>query len=135
MAAAENLSALQTQVGFLERGHDELRKNIHTIDSKMDAGFEALSKKLDAKTSTNWQPISIMVAFLTSVGIAIGAALYYPIRENMAKQESQIDGLRRDAIERERFAEGRIVKLWDDHNKTVRDLAYLQGQLHPLPPR
>lgn len=143
MAALDN-AALASEVSNLKEGHAALRGDFRDLKSSVDNGFAQMGQNLDvrldrmanallAKTTTNWQPIGIAVSCLTAVGLAIAAALYYPLRETMQKQEIQIEGVRRDAAERERVAEGRIVKLWDDHNKTVRDLSYLQGQMHPLP--
>jgi hypothetical protein len=129
--AGGNLGALQTQVGFLERGHSDLRNEIQAIDSKMDAGFTLLSQKLDTKTTPQWQMLSLLVGVIMS----IGGALFLPVREALSEQKALTENLRREGIERDRLAEGRVVKLWDEQNKTARDLAYMQGQLHPLPPR
>lgn len=117
-------TALAAKVENLEAGHTEMRKEIRILDSKMDAGFSAIVQKIDAKTTPQWQPIGILVSVL----LAIGGAIVWPIRETMTRQESAMDAMRREG-------ELRIVKLWDEHNKTARDLSYLQGQLHPLPPR
>ena len=123
MAALDH-GALTQEVANLKDGHAELRKEFRILDGKMDSGFALLSQKLDAKTSPDWQPIGILVTFL----LAIGGALYWPVRESMAKQEALIEIMRREE-------EARVIKLWDAHNATARDLTFLQGQLHPLPPR
>ena len=121
---SQNAPALAAKVENLEIGHAEMRKEIRIIDSKMDAGFMAIGQKIDAKTTPQWQPIGILVSVL----LAIGGAIIWPIRETMTRQEAMIEAMRREG-------EGRIVKLWDEQRKTETDLAYLRGQLHPLPAR
>ena len=122
MAVAGQHPALAAKVENLESGHVEMRKEIRILDSKMDAGFSAIGQKIDAKTTPQWQPIGILVTVL----LAIGGAIIWPIRETMTRQEATIEAMRREG-------EARIVKLWDEQRKTATDLAYLQGQLHPLP--
>lgn len=117
-------SALTQEVANLKAGHGELRQDFRNLETKVDSGFALLVQKLDAKTTPQWQAIGILVSFL----LAIGGALYWPIREGQSKQEAMFDTMRRED-------EARVVKLWDAANQTARDLAYLQGQLHPLPPR
>lgn len=143
MTDASNLGALQTQVGFLERGHSDLRNEIQAIDSKMDAGFTLLSQKLDTKTTPQWQMLSLLVGVI----ISIGGALYWPVREAMTKHESQIEALRsvivprveherewRDGIEREKLVDDRIKRLFEAERKLAIDHAFQRGQLNPLPP-
>lgn len=122
--AALDQGALTQEVTNLKEGHAELRKEFRILDSKMDSGFALLSQKLDSKGRIEWTPIGILVTFL----IAIGGALYWPVRETASKQEARIEAMRREN-------EARVVRLWDAQNQTARDLSYLQGQLHPLPPR
>lgn len=119
-----DFGALQQQVVNLENGHVELRRGFRDLDIKVDQGFESLGKKLDAKTTPQWQPIGILV----SVMLAIGGAIIWPIREASTRQEAVIEVMRREG-------EARIVKLWDEHNKLAREHSYLQGQLHPLQAR
>ena len=141
-----NLGALQTQVGFLERGHSDLRKELQSLDTKMESGFTLLSQKLDIKTTTNWQPIGIMLGCLTTVGIALATALYMPVREAMSKHEAQIETLRlvavprveldrqwREAVDREKLVDDRIKRLFEADLKNAVETAYLKGQLNPLP--
>jgi len=120
--AALDQGALTQEVANLKEGHTELRREFRILDSKMDSGFALLSQKLDSKTTPQWQPIGILVSFL----LAIGGALYMPVRETSAKHEAALELMRRENEER-------IVRLWDEHNKAARELSYLQGQLHPLP--
>ncbi len=117
----KNIDTLRAQVGFLETGHGELRRDMRNLDSKMDAGFDSLSRKLDTKSAPQWQPISIGVTIL----LAIGAALYYPVREAISENKAQIEAMRI-------ITDDRARRLWEDQNKTARELSYLQGQLHPL---
>lgn len=117
-------TALAAKVENLEIGYGEMRKEIRILDSKMDAGFSAIGHKIDAKTTPQWQPIGIIVSVL----LAIGGVIIWPIRESITRHEAMIEQMAREH-------EVRVVKLWDEHNRTARDLAYLQGQLHPLPPR
>ncbi len=116
------VAQVRQQVIGLERGYGELRQELHAVDQKMDrgfsavdlkmaAGFSTITAKLDEKTTPQWQAYGIMVSVL----IAIGGALFYPIREQANKQDVQIERAR------------------EDNAKTARDLAYLQGQLHPIP--
>lgn len=113
--------ALTQEVMNLKDGHSELRKEFRILDSKMDNGFALLSQKLDSRSKIDWTPISVIVSAL----LAIGAALYYPVREAIAESKAAIETMRHED-------ESRIVKLWDEHNRVARDLSYLQGQLHPL---
>jgi hypothetical protein len=95
--------------------------------------FLALAQKLDQKTTPN---LATDLAIAVSIMIAIGGALYYPVREAIGEQEALIEVVRREAIDRDRAGDdARVVKLWDELNRTTRDGSYLQGQLHPLPPR
>src|SRR4051812_42816183 len=118
-----DLGALEQRVYNLGGGHDDLRKEVRGLESKMDSGFLLLAQKIDQKTTPNWQPISIAVTIM----IAIFGALYYPVREALGKHDAALDALR-DKTNVE------VVRLWDAENRTARDLAYLQGQLHPLVP-
>ncbi|WP_316185937.1 MULTISPECIES: hypothetical protein [unclassified Bradyrhizobium] len=121
MAVPLDQGALTQEVMNLKDGHAELRKEFRILDSKMDNGFALLSQKLDTRSKIDWAPISILVGFLLS----IGGALYWPVREAQSKTEAQIENMRRED-------EARVVKLWDEHNRIARDLAYLRGQMHPL---
>jgi hypothetical protein len=120
--AALDTGALTQEVANLKEGHAELRKEFRVLDGKMDSGFALLSQKLDAKTTPQWQPITIAV----TVMLAIGGIFITTIKEALTKNETAIETVRREN-------EMRVVKLWDQHNKVERDLSYLQGQLHPLP--
>lgn len=122
MATPLDQGALTQEVMNLKDGHAELRKEFRILDTKMDNGFALLSQKLDTRSKIDWAPISILVGFLLS----IGGALYWPVRETQSRTEAQIENMRRED-------EARVVKLWDEHNRIARDLAYLQGQMHPLP--
>jgi hypothetical protein len=119
---ALDTGALTQEVANLKEGHAELRKEFRVLDGKMDSGFALLSQKLDAKTTPQWQPITIAV----TVMLAIGGIFITTIKEALTKNETAIETARREN-------EMRVVKLWDQHNKVERDLSYLQGQLHPLP--
>ncbi|MGC2781423.1 MAG: hypothetical protein WA418_37875 [Bradyrhizobium sp.] len=122
MAVPLDQGALTQEVMNLKDGHAELRKEFRILDTKMDNGFALLSQKLDTRSKIDWAPISILVGFLLS----IGGALYWPVREAQSKTEAQVENMRRED-------EARVVKLWDEHSRIARDLAYLQGQMHPLP--
>lgn len=116
--------ALAQEVSNLKDGHAELRKEFRILDNKMDNGFALLAQKLDSRSKIDWTPISVIVSAL----LAIGAALYYPVREAIADNKAAIEIARKEN-------EARVVKLWDAENATARELSYLNGQLHPLPPR
>ncbi len=113
--------ALTQEVLNLKEGHGELRKEFRMLDGKVDAGFSLLASKIDAGRKIEWTPISIMVSAL----LAIGAALYYPVREAISESKAQTETARREN-------EARIIKLWDATSATSRELEYLKGQLHPL---
>lgn len=123
MAALDH-GALNQEVMNLKEGHGQLRQDFRNLEGKVDSGFAMLMQKLDSRGKVDWTPVGILVTAL----LAIGGALYWPIRETMAKQEAAIEIMRSEG-------EARVVKLWDETNKTERELSYLQGQLHPLPPR
>lgn len=129
-----DIGALQQRVYNQDDRHNELQRDFRGLESKVDAGFQAqngkidagflaLTQKIDQKTTPNWQPVSIAV----SIALAIFAALYYPVREALGKHDAQLDALRASTnIE--------VVRLWEAENRTARELAYLQGQMHPLVP-
>jgi hypothetical protein len=117
-------SALTQEVINLKEGHADLKRDIRTLDGRMESGFAELMRKLDSRGKIDWTPISMIVSAL----LAVGAALYYPVRESIADNKAAIEMMRKEN-------EARVVKLWDAENETARDLAYLKGQLHPLPPR
>jgi hypothetical protein len=119
---ALNHSALTQEVANLKAGHSELRGDFRHLENKVDSGFAMLVQKLDAKTTPNWQPISIAVGVLLS----IGGIFISSIKDTISKHEATVEVMRREN-------EARIVKLWDAENATARDLAFLRGQLHPLP--
>lgn len=137
-----NIGQLKQQVIGLEQGHREIRNEFHLLDQKMDVGFAEISKKLDSKTTPHWQAYTLIISVL----LAVGGALYFPIRESATKHENQIEAIRsilvprveherhwRDVIDRERTVDDRIRRLWEEGHKNARDHAYLQGQLNPLP--
>lgn len=117
-------SALTQEVANLKAGHSELRSDFRNLENKVDSGFAMLVQKLDSKTTPQWQAIGIAVGVMTFVG----GIFVNSISTSLTKNETAIETMRREN-------EARIVKLWDAGNQTARDLAYLQGQLHPLPPR
>jgi hypothetical protein len=116
--------ALTQEVMNLKEGHNDLRKEFRILDGKMDSGFALLAQKLDLKTTPQWQPITIAV----TVMLFIGGIFITSIKEALNKNEAALETMRHEG-------EARVIKLWDAENQTARDLAYLQGQLHPLPPR
>lgn len=115
-------SALTQEVANLKAGHSELRSDFRNLENKVDSGFAMLVQKLDAKTTPQWQPIGIAVSVL----LTIGGIFISSIKDSINKNESTVEVMRREN-------EARIVKLWDAENATARELAYLKGQLHPLP--
>lgn len=121
MATPPDHSALAQEVSNLKDGHAELRKEFRILDTKMDNGFALLAQKIDSRSAPNWQPISIAVGIIMS----FGGWAYTGINEKSNKQDALIEIMRREG-------EARVVKLWDETNKTARELSYLQGQLHPL---
>lgn len=142
--SGETFGALAQDVVNLKEGHSELRREFRILDGKMDSGFLGLAAKLDAKTTTNWQPIGIM---LTTI-LALGGALYMPIREAAIKQETQVEMLRaitvprveherlwREAIEREKRVDEAMRRLWETEVKNAVDIAFMRGQLSPVTPR
>jgi len=129
MSDEVSVASVRQQVIGLERGHGELRQELHSVEQKMDRGFVAvdqkmaqgfstIASKLDEKTTPHWPAYGVMA----TVMLGIGGALFYPIREQAARQDVQIEQLR---VQLTRDSEA--------NNVTSRDLAYLQGQLHPLP--
>jgi hypothetical protein len=115
-------SALTQEVANLKAGHGELRSDFRNLENKVDSGFAMLVQKLDAKTTPQWQPVGIAVSVL----LTIGGIFISSIKDSLNKNEGAIEIMRREN-------EARIVKLWDAENATARDLAFLKGQLHPLP--
>jgi hypothetical protein len=117
-------SALTQEVVNLKAGHAELRQDFRNLENKVDSGFAMLAQKLDAETTPQWQPIAIAVTVL----LFIGGVFIAGINDTARKQEAALEVMRREN-------EARVVKLWDAQNETARDLGFLKGQLHPLPPR
>lgn len=116
------VAQVKQQVLGLERGHAELRQDLHGVEQKMDrgfaavdskiaAGFQAVATKLDEKTTPQWQAYGLIVAVM----IPICGALFWPIREQGLRNERTTDTLMEKTI------------------KLTRDLGFLDGQLHPLP--
>lgn len=124
MAASLDQGALSQEVSNLKEGHGQLRQDFRILDGKVDSGFVMVAQKLDSRSKIDWTPISMVVSAL----LAIGAALYYPVREAISDNKAALDIMRKEN-------ETRIVRLWDEHNKLAREHSYLEGQLHPLPPR
>lgn len=121
MPAHVEPAALAQEVLNLKEGHGQLRQDFRNLESKVDSGFALLVQKLDAKSQSIWTPIGIAVpALFTLVGLIV-----WPIRESITRNEAVLEIMRKEN-------EARIIKLWDAENKTAADLAYLQGQLHPL---
>ena len=117
-----SVASVRQQVIGLERGHGELRQELHSVEQKMDRGFVAVDQKmaqgfsnitakLDEKTTPQWQAYGVIVSVL----IAICGALIWPIREQASKQDVSIE------------------RLVANTTKLTRDLGFLEGQLHPLP--
>jgi hypothetical protein len=111
------IAQVRQQVIGLERGHTELRQELHSVEQKMDRGFSAISAKLDEKTTPQWQAYGV----IASVLIAISGALIWPIREQSTKNDTQIEALR--------------AQLTVEVMRNAKDLSFLQGQLqHILKP-
>lgn len=81
----------------------------------MDKGFSAITAKLDEKTTPHWQAYGLIITVL----VAIGGAIIWPLREQSAKNDAQLEAFRTQVIL--------------EVMKTEKDLSFLQGQLHPLP--
>jgi hypothetical protein len=124
MMAPLDQGALSQEVINLKEGHADLKRDLRTLDGRMESGFSLVMQKLDTKGKVDWTPISVVVSALLSVG----AALYYPVREAISENKMALDIMRKEN-------EARVIRLWDAENQTARDEAYLKGQLHPLPPR
>jgi hypothetical protein len=122
--AALDQGALSQEVMNLKEGHGQLRQDFRNLEGKVDSGFAMLVQKLDSKTTPQWQPIGIAV----TVMLFIGGIFISTIKEALTKNEAALEIIRREN-------EVRIVKLWDAENQTARELSYLTGQLHPLPPK
>jgi hypothetical protein len=116
------VASVRQQVIGLERGHGELRQELHSVEQKMDRGFVAvdqkmaqgfsnITSKLDEKTTPQWQAYGVIVSVL----IAICGALIWPIRDRANNQEVN------------------IKHIVETTTKLSRDLGFLEGQLHPLP--
>jgi hypothetical protein len=114
--------ALSQEVANLKEGHADLKRDLRTLDGRMESGFALVMQKLDTKGKVDWMPISMLVSAL----LAIGGALYYPVRQALSENKDAIELLRRDD-------EARVIRLWDAENATARELSYLKGQMHPLP--
>jgi hypothetical protein len=119
------VAQVRQQVLGLEQGHAELRQDLHGVEQKMDrgfaavdlkiaAGFQAVSTKLDEKTTPQWQAYGV----IASVLIAIGGALFWPIREQTTKTDMRLEAFRTEITTQ-------VVN-------TAKELSFLQGQLHPL---
>ncbi|MGZ6199181.1 MAG: hypothetical protein ACXWNL_16215 [Vulcanimicrobiaceae bacterium] len=115
------VASVRQQVIGLERGHGELRQELHSVEQKMDRGFIAVDQKmaegfnsiagkLDEKTTPQWQAYGVIVSVL----IAICGALIWPIRDQSNKQDVSIE------------------RLVESTTKLSHDLGYLEGQLHPI---
>jgi hypothetical protein len=128
MDSEVSVAQVRQQVLGLEEKHTELRQDFHSIeqemrrgftavDQKIAAGFQAVATKLDEKTTPHWPAYGVMA----TVMLGIGGALFYPIREQASRQDVQIEQLR-----------ARIDRSYEANDRTAHDLAYLQGQLHPL---
>ncbi|WP_316173608.1 MULTISPECIES: hypothetical protein [unclassified Bradyrhizobium] len=122
-------AALAADVARLEEGHAavrgevrELKSDMRSLEGKVDSGFAMLGQKLDAKTTPQWQPITIAVTVL----LFIGGVFISSIKEALNKNENALAELRREN-------EARIIKLWDAENATARAVATMQGQFNPLP--
>lgn len=140
-ASMEEIGRIQQQVVSLEQGYHEVREEVKSVRSEMSTGFSAILTKIDGKNTTKWQPIGILVSAL----LAIGGALYLPIREAASKQETMLETIRsqlvprvehervwKEAAEEQRRAEERLRQLQQTQAKIAHDQAYLEGQLHPL---
>lgn len=115
------VAQVKQQVLGLERGHAELRQDLHGVEQKMDrgfaavdskiaAGFQAVAAKLDEKTTPQWQAYGVIAMVL----IPICGALVWPIREQGLRNERAADLLMEKTI------------------KLTHDFGYLDGQLHPI---
>lgn len=148
-------AALAADVTNLKEGHAALRGEVRdfkndvangfaSIRTSIDSGLGRMSHALDTKTSTNWAPIGIAVSAVVTIGIAFYAGL----REQAGRHEAQIESLRdrqvpriehervwREQAEDQRVVNERLRRLVDDNVKIQIDLAFVRGQLNPLPPR
>ncbi|MGC2776495.1 MAG: hypothetical protein WA418_12780 [Bradyrhizobium sp.] len=121
---SQDNAALAADVARLEEGHAavrgevrDLKTDFRNLESKVDSGFALLVQKLDAKTTPQWQPITIAVTVL----IFIGGVFISSIKEALTKNETAIEAMRRED-------EARIVKLWDAENATAREVATMKGR-------
>lgn len=148
-----NVEVVRQQVLGLERGHNDLRAELRVVeqrmergfaavDHKMGEGFNAIAAKLDQKTTPQWQAYGILITIL----IALGGALFYPVREASTKHDVMLDTIRsqlvprieherswQQAIDDRKMTEERIRRLWEANNNTQRQVDYLRGQLNPQP--
>jgi hypothetical protein len=125
-----------------------------SMSAKLDVSLGEFRGALDQKTSTNWTPIAIVVSALTAVGatavsaiVALGISFYGGLREQSAKHETTIESLRErqvprvehERVWREQADDAKLVterlrRLFEENVKTQIDLAFIKGQLNPLPP-
>lgn len=114
-SSADNFAALRQQVIGIENDYQELKGVVVGLDRKMDAGFQAINTKLDARSATPWVAIGVMQASAFTIFGLVGWLAYTPILTSISKLESRIE---RDAdksydrdsriTERLRIVEGKM---------------------------
>jgi hypothetical protein len=137
----ENFGQLRQQVIGLEQGHADLRRDLQNVAQNMSDGFSAISAKLDNKTTPQWQAYGLIITVL----IALGGALYWPVKENDVKHETQIETIRTQLMprveienhwraqgEKDTLMDQRIQRQFDELVRLEKAHSYLDGQFHPI---
>lgn len=91
----------------------QLQTNISAIASEMKAAISSISSEMRQSGKPQWQAISVVLTFC----LAIGALVYWPIREKQSDQHDRIA-----SIERSFVPERVHQREWQARDEAIKDL-------------
>lgn len=130
-ANESDFSALREQVIGVTADHHELRNTVNILAVDMRRGFSDIQSSLAEKGKIPWPALTVLLAFC----IALGTLVYMPIKSDQEKNEFAVHELQRNSVTVKEYdlVVDRLNNQREQGMKTASELAYLQGQLHPLP--
>lgn len=138
-----DFAALRQQVQGVVSDHHELNATVNGLAVEMRSSFSAIQTKLDRKSEVPWGALSVILGFVT----VIGTLAYRPIVTEQDDFKYELRQMRSDIIPRNELQakqdetaktlvvlSDRISKAYAGEQQTAVDVAYINGQLHPLVP-
>lgn len=84
-----NIGALQQRVFGLESGQQSIVQTLSSLQSRVEGLFSNLSAKIEERARPQWSLLVSIGGFALMFVVAVGSLAYWPVRENLARLETE----------------------------------------------